>query len=433
MNTFKIISNMFVAAMLVSSCSDEQTRMPWEDDPNFHEYPEQTGGNIPEAEVGQVLPNWSEGFLDIHLINTGRGECLFHILPDGTTLLIDAGETSGSEASVPQRPNNSVRPYVTDARYIKHFLPEGKSAIDWCAPSHYHIDHIGAKDMATETAPGGYGLSGLTALFHEVPFNRIIDLGYPTYNDDKTIPELDGNHAANWATFVKWVVANKSVKAYRYNPGEEQIKLVNNPDQYQNFKILTICANGNVVKLDPATGTYTVANASSATGNPASAGIHLKYGKFDYVTCGDLVSAPQNRVSDYIKAAIPAGGFEVFKGHHHLSANSWGSSMQKNNHSPRVIVNQNFSNYQPDSGLLESILTGKFANATYSWDKDLFTTNGHTEQVAANAALWKQVAGYNGHIVVRVVPGGDQFYVYMLDDTNFDYKVKSIHGPYDCK
>ena len=424
---------MFAAAVLVSSCSEETPRMPWEDDPNFHEYPEPGDDETTEVEVGQVLPGWSEGNLDIHLINTGRGECLFHILPDGTTLLIDAGETKASDVSVPQRPNDNVRPYITDSRYIKHFLPAGKTSIDWCAPSHYHIDHIGTKELATETAPGGYGLSGLTAVYQEVPFDRILDLGYPTYNDDNTIPATDGNYAANWITFVKWAVANKGVKADRYRPGEEQIKLVNDPGKYPDFKILTICANGYICKIDAATGAQSIVNAKAAAGNPASAGIHLKYGKFDYVTCGDLTSAPQNHVSNYIKAVIPTGGFEVFKGHHHLSANSWGSGMQKNNHSPRVIVNQNFSNYQPDNGLLESIFSGKFANATYTWQKDLFTTNGHADQVAANAALWNQVTGYNGHIVVRVAPGGDQFYVYMLDDTNFDYKVKSIHGPYTCK
>ena len=38
-----------------------------------------------------------------------------------------------------------------------------------------------------------------------------------------------------------------------------------------------------------------------------------------------------------------------------------------------------------------------------------------------------------GHIVIRVANGGGEFYVYMLDDTDFEYKVKSIHGPYTSK
>ena len=40
--------------------------------------------------VGNPLPAWTEGCLDIHQINTGLGESAFYILPDGTTMLIDA-------------------------------------------------------------------------------------------------------------------------------------------------------------------------------------------------------------------------------------------------------------------------------------------------------------------------------------------------------
>ena len=43
--------------------------------------------------VGQVLPPWQTGYLDIHHINTGHGDAAFYIFPDGTTMLLDAGES----------------------------------------------------------------------------------------------------------------------------------------------------------------------------------------------------------------------------------------------------------------------------------------------------------------------------------------------------
>ena len=46
------------------------------------------------ARVGATLPAWSEGEIDIHTISTGRGECLYIILPDGTDIIVDAGEFS---------------------------------------------------------------------------------------------------------------------------------------------------------------------------------------------------------------------------------------------------------------------------------------------------------------------------------------------------
>ena len=43
-------------------------------------------------EPGDVLPKWQDGYMDIHHINTGMGDCTFFVFPDGTTMLFDAGE-----------------------------------------------------------------------------------------------------------------------------------------------------------------------------------------------------------------------------------------------------------------------------------------------------------------------------------------------------
>ena len=43
-------------------------------------------------QINQKLSPWTEGMLDLHHINTGRGDAAFHIFPDGTTMLLDAGE-----------------------------------------------------------------------------------------------------------------------------------------------------------------------------------------------------------------------------------------------------------------------------------------------------------------------------------------------------
>lgn len=34
----------------------------------------------------QQLPDWQEGWMDIHHIATSQGDCILLILPDGTTL-----------------------------------------------------------------------------------------------------------------------------------------------------------------------------------------------------------------------------------------------------------------------------------------------------------------------------------------------------------
>ncbi len=40
------------------------------------------GGTAGAQVVGEVLPAWTPGTLDIHQISTGRGNCAFFVLPD---------------------------------------------------------------------------------------------------------------------------------------------------------------------------------------------------------------------------------------------------------------------------------------------------------------------------------------------------------------
>ena len=81
--------------------------------------------------------------MDIHHINTGRGDCTFCVLPDGTTLLIDAGEVKADVRGVAPKPDNLKRTGEWIADYITSFIPNGKKYIDYNLLTHYHSDHIG--------------------------------------------------------------------------------------------------------------------------------------------------------------------------------------------------------------------------------------------------------------------------------------------------
>ncbi|MDO1499525.1 hypothetical protein Q2T40_04890 [Winogradskyella maritima] len=60
----------------------------------------------------EQLPAWQEGMMDIHHINTGRGDSAFAILPDGTTLLIDAGDMSETRPRTLSARNAELVPIV---------------------------------------------------------------------------------------------------------------------------------------------------------------------------------------------------------------------------------------------------------------------------------------------------------------------------------
>ena len=424
----KLFLTLPLFALLAVSCGGGNSDMPWGDDLG--------GGNTkPEGptavEVGKPLPAWQQGNLDIHFINSGRGECCYYILPDGTTMIVDAGEVKATynpsdtseDSAVPQKPNANVRPYMVDAMYIKHFSPNGRLAIDYCAPSHFHIDHIGSTGMATETAAAGYKKSGLTALYDELPYLHVIDRAYPDYKDDATTPAMDGQLAADWVKFVNWGVKEQKFTGARFEVGKEQIVMLYDRNKYDNFRIFNICANGFVWSKNGISG------EKSSVGNPASCGFHITYGKFDYIACGDLTSNPQNRVALYVRDFVGAGHLDAFKTHHHLSGNAWGTQMQTEFFTPRVIVNQNFYLKQPDVAHVNDIMDSKWT----FWVKDFFTTNVHPQYATANKSTVDKMTGYDGHIVIRVEPDGGSYYVYLLDDTNFEYNVKSIHGPYNSK
>lgn len=56
-----------------------------------------------------------------------------------------------------------------------------------------------------------------------------------------------------------------------------------------------------------------------------------------------------------------------------------------------------------------------------------------SEDVSVTPGLRINSGCSGSHVVVRVLPGGGSYYVYVLDDTDQEYRVKAIFGPYTAK
>ena len=63
------------------------------------------------APTFKALPAWKLGVLEIHQIATNRGNSTLLILPDGTTMMVDAGAIYGAT------------PYLSDPLYSKAIYP----------------------------------------------------------------------------------------------------------------------------------------------------------------------------------------------------------------------------------------------------------------------------------------------------------------------
>ena len=381
-----------------------------------------------DVEVGKMFPLWQEGYLDIHMINSARGECSFLVLPDGTTLVVDVGEITPTMGTNPisQLPSVDIRPTTTYARYIKNFLPEGKSWIDYCHISHFHNDHFGDPGIKGETSPNGYRQIGPMALYDHIPFKNTLDRAYPDYVEDSKTAPIDHTWLIDdWKTLIKWGEENGKIQGARFEVGQEQIKLLYNKEKYSNFYTMNICGNGYGYYIKSGATTPKKNGSKSDGGNPSSCGFYLRYGDFDYVSAGDVTSAPQNRMAYYFRDIADGHKLDAMKGGHHLSSNSYGGQMEAYMF-PDVILNQNFYKSQPDSALLNNKIFPIIKAQVY-------TINAHPDALIDNAETYDKISGYNGHIVLRVAPGGASYYVYMLDATDFEYRVRSIHGPYTSK
>jgi len=73
---------------------------------------------------------------------------------------------------------------------------------------------------------------------------------------------------------------------------------------------------------------------------------------------------------------------------------------------------------------------GKYLHLMTHDGKDYILDRSLTD---ANPQLYSRCAGIGGHVVIRVSPGGKEYYVYMLDDSDTTYNVKQIDGPFRCK
>ena len=365
----------------------------------------------PIAQVGATLPGWQEGMLDIHAVNTGRGECTFIIYPDGTTLLVDAGDLFGYKPSkyepVPARPSDEEEPWQVYADYIRHFLPEGHDRLDYCLITHYHMDHYGHIGKGRKMHPdGGYALAGPTGLYSIVPFDRVIDRSWPNYPDDESLKTLK-----NYRLFIQYNSEHNGLIPEHFNVGtDKQLAPVYHPETYPGFSIFGYAASGLVWNGSA------VIDTKAKHENGLSCAFLLSYGKFDYFTSGDM------NQQNTCKAVAKAIGrkIEAMKAHHHMS-NEASYAIEAEVYQPQVVVTQSFyeRDIQPNQNIIKE----------YSGKHDMFFTNLPMTLVNASPEIYKDCKCEGGHIVIRVAPDGD-FYVYVLDDTDKEYTVKSIYGPY---
>ena len=384
-----------------------------------------------ETVVGQRLPPPAAGGLDIHHINTGEGNATLFVLPDQTTLLIDCGANQDMgrlpRFKAPRRPDESRLPGEWVARYIRQVQPGGPDApLDYALVTHFHADHM----------------AGFPELLRHVRVRMFLDRGWPDYG--APLPFGGALGALCKATLAGEVKAH-GMKVERFRAGRaDQIVLRHAPAQFPRFEIRNLAVNGEAW-----TGVGTEARQRTEPGekneNALCAALRLRYGAFDYYGGGDLTGytdKPDWPASRDMESAVAwaTGPVDVALLNHHGNSDSTGaffvSVLQ-----PRVCIAHVWDAQQVDPTTLGRLRSPRIAPGP----RDIFMTNGgwegraeHILRVFGEEAGRKHLAdlqsvAQQGHIVVRVAPGGDSYEVLVLTDTDESLRVRSRHGPYQSR
>ena len=374
--------------------------------------------------VGEPLPLWQPGYLDIHQINTGRGDCALLVFPDGTSLLVDAGDggwDEGPPRGVVRKPNGSRSPGEWIARYARRALRrDAEAAIDYGYVTHFHGDHIGGFDEVAA----------------HIPIRKLLDRGWPNY--DYPFPMPAEGAAKDYRAFVE--SRPGGMKVERFQPGRtDQIKLLRAPEKYPSFEVRNLAANGevwtgvaNVTRKHFPERYGDLPRRDWPSENQSSMAIRVSYGAFDYYTGGDMPGTLQPGEPPWHDVETPVakatGPVEVAVANHHGNRDSTNAFFVRTLR-PRLWILPVWSSDHPG----HDVLARMFSTRLYPGDRDVLATNMPLANKHVIGPLLDRLLSSQGHIVVRVRDGGASYQAIILEDSDESMRVTAVYGPYQAR
>jgi len=379
-----------------------------------------------QRQIGQPLESWRTGYLDIHHIATGRGNASFVMMPDGTSLVVDAGAsmTDAEEIALP-RPNSQLRPGQWIARYIKrHSSQDATAKIDYLLVTHIHPDHMGdVNDTSPWSSFGKYRLGGVTDVAEQIEIGCVLDRGFKDYINIKPLFKVP--FTENYLAYLRDRVS-KGLCVESVDVGSDEQIHSKRGDSKKNFYVRNVASSGlvwsghgqekiNLVPKDLALGDL-------PNENMASVAITLNYGKFSYLTAGDLTSythdgdLPWQDIFTAVSKVV--GRVDVASAPHHGMFD--GLSPQSVKYlKPRVWVIQSWHLSHPDMLQLERMQSQRL----YKGPRDILATNIMRETFLTQKRLMRNLKSLEGHIIIRVFPGGNEYQVFVTDNKDESDKV----------
>ena len=390
------------------------------------------------SEVGKPYPGWKPGEMDLHFVYTGCGENMFYRLPDGTAILNDTGDYYRPRDldQVPLLPSPDRLGGEWMARYIHRVYPE--KAIDYALFSHWHTDHIGhARFNRKETPESSYRyrvtadgrkIDGFLCVAEEFTFKRYFDHQYPARGTYKS-------QDSSMALLAPWVEEQKKkglvVEPFRVG-ALNQIALQRDPARYKGiFSVRNICANG--VLWDGKDGSHdyaaehvAVTKSDKIPQNQLSMAFVMQYGKFRYYAGGDVGRRYKARGGGEVNyeglVGERVGPVTVCKMNHHGCSDSMDGAFVKAVRA-QVYVACMWCPGQLAPKTLKTIT----AHGDPSILPNLMPARRRAGE-AAEPYMKNILVPGAAHVVVKVLPGGDAYRIYLLEAHDESMKVLSVVG-----
>lgn len=306
-----------------------------------------------------VLPSWKEGTLDIHMIASSYGENTFVVMPDGTTMLIDAGDPRAEVVS----------------EYIRHFSPR-PAELDYFFLTHFHKDHTGGAAAVEETFRIG----------------RKVDRNNFT-------PGSRGQFSPLRATVPDFDVFNIAGNGWIATGSGQLCRPMSSEDPACFDENMLSCAI--LLRYGP---------FSYYTGGDLP-GSNFYVKKF---RDGKAVS-PETKANDKVEyrsfesqVADLVGPVTALKLNHHGVPDATTSDFLWKMR-PEVMLAAGFDHKQPCPLTLRRIADPQLPCA-----HKVYVTTAKGKQ-GSGSALWKSAVAGVGHIVLRVTDGGRRYQVFVLD------------------
>jgi Metallo-beta-lactamase superfamily len=391
--------------------------------------------SIPEGLKAESLPEWQPGVLEIHHIETGRGNASLIIGPDGTSLLIDAGEAHSAEKTMaPARPNASRRAGEWIARYVRRQLNRTrKTDLDLMLLTHLHGDHVGEiASSSPQSTQGNYRLTGAADVTESVRVHELIDRGWPDY----TYPApLRDPTSINYIALAQ-SMAIRGTRVQMANAGStHQLALRHNAAAYPGFNARIISVNGEIWTGTGENSTTTfppVAGLSAAampTENMCCVSMLLQYGAFRYYTGGDLTCDtdygmyPWRDIESPVAAA--ASPVSVAVANHHGYFDACGPSFVRSLR-PRAWILPAWHVSHPAMNVLANL----FSTELYPGERSIFAVGMTPEALLTTERFSSKLSSSEGHVVIRVLPDGREFTVHVVDAHDELGTIVKSFGPF---